>query len=95
MHFYSLTIFILINAGISIGICRSKLTEGFRNKVSSLSSIAGKWVTCVMCFGFATPLIVYPYVYHAFDIYDVPGFMFIGSFTSYFLNRISNIMQIS
>lgn len=89
---YKLVIFILINSGFAIGVCRSKATEGFRKKIATHSKMLGSLLNCVMCFGLWSSIPVYAYVYKTVDINAI-GFMFIGSFTAYFLNRISNILQ--
>ncbi len=91
--YYPLILFILINAGVSIGICRSKLTESFRNKIKGKSEFFGSWIGCVMCFAFSSSILVYWYVYGGLNENTI-GFMFIGSFTSHFLNKISTIVII-
>ncbi len=91
---YLLIIFILVNAGLSIGISRSKFTESFRNIVKEKSAWLGSLLSCVMCSAFWTSIPVYVYVYKSLD-YNVIAWMFIGSITSYILNRISNIITIS
>ncbi len=90
---YQLVIFIITLAGLSIGICRSKLTEPLRLKVRTKSAWWGTFVGCVMCMSLWLSVPVYLYVYKTLDYYTI-GFMFAGSFTSYFLNRVSNIITI-
>lgn len=98
MLFYNLIIFILCNAGIAIVISRSSLTEPFRKKVESKKKTNSfyHWfnlfINCPLCVGFYTSIPVYFFVNNQVSIsLNLLAFMFIGSFSAYFLNRISNI----
>lgn len=97
MLFYNLTIFILINAGVSVGISRSSLTLPFREKITLLGKKNvylywfGLLINCPLCIGFYTSIPVYFFVYNTFGLTPMLfAFMFIGSFTSYFLYKLSN-----
>lgn len=90
--YYQLLLFVLINSGITTAVTRSKLTEKFRNFIDSKNKFFGYQFNCTLCFGFWSAIPVYFFVYNRVGLdLNLLAFMFIGSFTSYFLNRISNI----
>ena len=90
MQWYNLVIFILMNAGVAVIVTRSSLFEPLRKKIKSKSAFFGDLVNCPLCFGFWSSLVVYFYVYRTIDIWVI-GFMFLGAFTAFFLNRLSNL----
>ncbi len=89
---YQLLLFILVNAGISVSATRSSLTLPVRKKIEDKSKWWGQLFNCPMCLGFYTSIPVYFWIYkiHTPDL-SLLAFMFIGSFTSFFLYKISNI----
>jgi hypothetical protein len=89
MQWYNLVLFILVNAGLSVSVTRSKLLEPIRKKIQAKNEWLGYMVTCVMCFGLYSSIPVYIYIYRIID-FNLIVFMFLGSFTAYFMNRISN-----
>lgn len=90
--YYKLLIFILVNAGVAISATRSTLTHPIRKFIEERSKWWGSLVGCPMCAGFYTSIPIYFFVYDTSKInLTLLAFMFIGSFTAYFLNRISNI----
>ncbi len=92
MSYFNLLIFVLVNAGVSISATRSTLTEPIRKKITAKSKWWGQLINCPMCLGFYSSIPIYFFVFNttAINLW-VLAFMFIGSFSAYFLNRISNI----
>lgn len=97
---YSLLIFILANTGISVGITRSSLTEPIRKKIGTKVNKEKNnifyWIysliNCPLCFGFWSSIPVYFWVYNMPSIdFNLLAFMFIGSFTSFFLYKLSSL----
>lgn len=79
-----LTIFILVNAGITYNITSADIFFKFRSFLEKKSVAVGKFVKCSLCLGtwlsIASCYIVYM---QKFDVFSVFCFMMIGGITAY------------